>query len=804
MGENEPTFRSGSLLAHAGWVRGLARALVVDESQVDDVVQETWVAAMQNPPPRTMSLRAWLAGVARNVARQGRRRDARRFRRERQCAKQEALPSAEQLVAKAEMQRRVVEAVLDLDEPYRSTLLLRYFEELPAEEIARRLHVPGSTVRNRLRRALARIRGRFDQQASGDRRAWCLAMIPLAAPSSGVREALVAGAAATSVSSTLAGGKTAMTAKGMILGAAVLVFGGAAGFVVLQTIDDKGAGEPRDATPAVDAARGAGEQDTEAAAGEQRIRVPAANVVHLIRGRVTDSTGQPVVGARVFVGAHQNPFPGAATAAGHIKHQEVEGGATYWSARPPDVRRKRGILLGRTVETDVDGRYEVRFPDSQRVFLRLLPGIGIRSESGEGSWSQTPSPDANLRARRIPTAKIAVTLVDQSTGQRVEKFQAKIDRGQRRVRPTAVEAAVLERTLELPDGQPTSVAVSIVEPAWAKTSKDVLLTPGAVRKVELFARSTDTLTGRIVAGALKTPVGGALVYWGDQTRMRGNRRHGHFDAERIQDGVRTDSQGVFVLKGSAGEITVWHPDYSPVTLSTQDASTIALPARGTVRGRVLGENGIAESGIEVLLDRHLAARTDTSGDYTFANVEAGEHAVRVGDRRQLAVRVEPAETVQIDHSKVMDEIEVQVLSGGKPYRQRFGAGLMGTGRVYTMHEFGTRDGLGKLRGVYPGRYVAVSGGRFAVFDVSPGKKAIAELGTASLTVRTEPNTTIHLQPLGVPDLARVPQGWFQRRVPASGQVTISPLPLGRYRIGRVRGRSTTMQLAQQSQTIVLQ
>lgn len=35
------------LLAHAGWVRGLARSLAVDASSAEDLVQDTWLAALR-------------------------------------------------------------------------------------------------------------------------------------------------------------------------------------------------------------------------------------------------------------------------------------------------------------------------------------------------------------------------------------------------------------------------------------------------------------------------------------------------------------------------------------------------------------------------------------------------------------------------------------------------------------------------------------------------------------------------------------------------------------------------------------
>ena len=35
------------LLAHRSWARELARSMLIDEHQVDDLVQDTWLAALQ-------------------------------------------------------------------------------------------------------------------------------------------------------------------------------------------------------------------------------------------------------------------------------------------------------------------------------------------------------------------------------------------------------------------------------------------------------------------------------------------------------------------------------------------------------------------------------------------------------------------------------------------------------------------------------------------------------------------------------------------------------------------------------------
>ncbi|MFT5284775.1 MAG: DNA-directed RNA polymerase specialized sigma24 family protein [Planctomycetota bacterium] len=57
------------LFVHAQWVRRLAIRLVNDPNLADDVVQDTWVAAMEKPPRGdvgTLSVKAWLAKVVHN------------------------------------------------------------------------------------------------------------------------------------------------------------------------------------------------------------------------------------------------------------------------------------------------------------------------------------------------------------------------------------------------------------------------------------------------------------------------------------------------------------------------------------------------------------------------------------------------------------------------------------------------------------------------------------------------------------------------------------------------------------------
>lgn len=118
------------LLEYTRWLRGLARRLVNDASTADYVVQQALMAALAWGERPREGLRIWLAGVARSVARQIGRGDQRRARRELQGAVPEALPLAGEMVELVGTQRSLVTAALGLAKHCRSTIVLRFFEEL--------------------------------------------------------------------------------------------------------------------------------------------------------------------------------------------------------------------------------------------------------------------------------------------------------------------------------------------------------------------------------------------------------------------------------------------------------------------------------------------------------------------------------------------------------------------------------------------------------------------------------------------------------------------------------------------------
>ena len=169
-----------ALLIHGPFLRRLARSLIVDEAAADDVVQQTWLRALQRAPRDAVNLRAWLTVVMRNLAFERGRREGRQRGWEQQAALAEATPSTADIVEREALRRQVVEALLTLDEPYREVLLLRFYEELPPRAIAARLKLPVETVRTRIKRGLSRLSAALDTRHGGDRRKWALALVPFA------------------------------------------------------------------------------------------------------------------------------------------------------------------------------------------------------------------------------------------------------------------------------------------------------------------------------------------------------------------------------------------------------------------------------------------------------------------------------------------------------------------------------------------------------------------------------------------------------------------------------------------------
>jgi RNA polymerase sigma factor (sigma-70 family) len=163
-------------IPHLGAAHALARWLMKDASEAEDVVQEAYLRAFRAIETLTgADIKPWLLAIVRNSAY---RRLAIRRRRSKVVSIDEAFrfddegepgldripdgaPNAEeQMLANAD-RSLAVEALGMLTPIYREVLVLREIEELDYRQIAEVVGIPVGTVMSRISRARAELRENF-------------------------------------------------------------------------------------------------------------------------------------------------------------------------------------------------------------------------------------------------------------------------------------------------------------------------------------------------------------------------------------------------------------------------------------------------------------------------------------------------------------------------------------------------------------------------------------------------------------------------------------------------------------------
>jgi RNA polymerase sigma-70 factor (ECF subfamily) len=134
-----------------------------------DLCQEVFLRVYQAGPRyrEQGAFRTWIYRIALNVV-----RDA--ARRGRQApvaiADREVMdrqPPADALCQRQELADLVTRAVAELPEPLRVVLILRHYERMSFEDIARLTSTPASTLKSRFAVALKRLRERLHEQGWG-------------------------------------------------------------------------------------------------------------------------------------------------------------------------------------------------------------------------------------------------------------------------------------------------------------------------------------------------------------------------------------------------------------------------------------------------------------------------------------------------------------------------------------------------------------------------------------------------------------------------------------------------------------
>lgn len=137
-------------------VLAFLRRRTTDRGDADELLQETFLAAMRNPVglAAAVSQRAWLIGIARNLHRQFlRRRD-----RDRLVGSMAEEPTARESPPEDARLQAMRRAIAKLPETHREVLDMRLGDELSYAQIAEALDLPIGTVRSRIHFAIRRLR----------------------------------------------------------------------------------------------------------------------------------------------------------------------------------------------------------------------------------------------------------------------------------------------------------------------------------------------------------------------------------------------------------------------------------------------------------------------------------------------------------------------------------------------------------------------------------------------------------------------------------------------------------------------
>lgn len=617
-----------SLLAEAPWLARLARSLTGSAAEADDIVQDTYAAAVRSPPAADRPLRPWLRSVAVNLVRMRHRSRTRRDANESVAELQnEPVPTPAQLLERAQLERRLAELVIGLDEPFRSSVLLRYREGLTAEAIASQLGVPASTVRSRLKTALDRLRHDLDDGEQRRMRALFPPLIP------GLWRRLVMAKATTKTLAIVAALLVALLAGG------TLVFLGrnhAAGTTPLQ------AHAPPPTSPAVIVERPA----MFAQPGLTRRRV---------RGRVT-AEAMPFRGARVQLIHEQTSVPLAEVTS------DADGTFDFGE------RNANRYIVAANTENLVSApvTIDLRAPALPEVELVLTGCSHVRGTVVDGSGA--PIAHAHV-ARDDGSGPFVETDVaghyDLCThfGGTVVRFSASgyqqvlsvIDAAPLSTRDVVlVPEGTVEGKVLMADDTPAEGARVVIDPGFGGPNSNASVTaftgadgsfrlvgvsPGrnllsafaparrtprpqelvvgagqAITGVVLRLEATATLRGIVMSGGVPVPGVGVGI-------RRGNR-------DELGVAAVTQSDGSFVIdRAPRGDLAVYVVDHvvvSPRSVHVgegQTTATIEVRPMATIRGRVT-RSGTGVAGAQVACP-NVAVFTDRDGSYRCTGVGDG-------------------------------------------------------------------------------------------------------------------------------------------------------------------------------------
>jgi RNA polymerase sigma-70 factor (ECF subfamily) len=156
MGKTRPVDAQGLIQPYSDRLLRSATLLCGDESVAQDLVQETFLHAIESVERfrGDSTVHTWLHGILVNLCHRRVREQSRLVLEERLAPKETVQPSPTEAMEEDFFADKVAEAVQQLSAEHRRTVVLRYYNNLKIKEIAELVGVSTGTVKSRLHCAI--------------------------------------------------------------------------------------------------------------------------------------------------------------------------------------------------------------------------------------------------------------------------------------------------------------------------------------------------------------------------------------------------------------------------------------------------------------------------------------------------------------------------------------------------------------------------------------------------------------------------------------------------------------------------
>lgn len=356
--------------------------------------------------------------------------------------------------------------------------------------------------------------------------------------------------------------------------------------------------------------------------------------------------------------------------------------AEVWALHYGNTTSSRGRAL-----TDEKGEFLIDGLATGSYMMRVT-APGFRQTSSRGGRAQAG--DLNVELSMVPQARVSGQVVDNATGQPIERFQCVVQSSDETgavFESTGVKGAFNDPggAFELVGLDPGTYVVLAKAAGYAPSNSKpftVTATHTTLSGVAVRLSKGASLVGRVLDPEGQ-PVRGARVETFDNDHvdnlfnsMLANLLSGNATKRK----ARTDAEGNFELELLTPEIYqvhVVHPDYTKTVLRDLDVNegqvrtipTITLKVGGTIRGTLRDAAGNVLARGQVVLQSEdgittYQGRTDTAGRYEFRHVSPGAYKLS-------ATRVAPGSgkdvfTAIVDQKN--SEVAINVFDGSEVTR----------------------------------------------------------------------------------------------------------------------------------------